>query len=229
MTKTSQHSTNTVGSDTPPPGIPRPRRRARFVLAGTNPALVCVRDFVVCANGSTRPVCAAIPTRVVESLLPAEIRATTTACILYLPPGWATELPALLASTLEVWNLPSLDLLQNVTCVVLTGPRRAIALDALQLPISGALDDDGFERFVIIFVCGTLVHVVAYDLDDNFIAGLEGACGCAGRNFRPHVVYSEEELKRARIVAAENPYLEAGPTRATMLQYRGLDANPANL
>lgn len=193
------------------------------MLAGTNPALVCVRDFVACANGATRPVCAPIPTPVVASLLPPQLQAIATVCMLYLPPTWSTELPALLASELYVCNLPSPDLLANVTSVVLTGPRHAIALDALQLPISGALDDDGFERFVIIFVCGKFVHVVAYDLDDSFIAGLEGACGSGGRNYRPYVVYSNEELERACVAAAENPDFEEGPTRATMLTYRALD------
>ena len=214
--------TESKARDISPSGIPRPHRHARYLLTATSPALVCVRDFVECANGATRPVCAPIPTPVVASLLPPELRATATACLLYLPRAWAFELPALLASELFVCNLHSPDLLQSVTSVVLTGPRRALALDAIQLPISGALDDNGFERFVIIVVCGTFVHVLAYDLDDTFVVGLQAACACAGRNFRPYVVYTDEELERARIAAAANPDFEEGPARATMLTYRAL-------
>lgn len=229
MTTTNQATTDTDHSDLSLGGA-RPHLRARFRLGDPNAALLPVRYVAGCSTTSaTHPTCVSIAASHVASLLPSRLPTLAKACILHLPCIWSTELPALIASSLQICNIISEDLLESVPSVVIAGPRRTIALDALQLPIMGELNCDGVEPFAIVWVCGRLVHVVEYELDETFGAVLQCACIGGGENYRPYIHYSDDELDAARVAAAAKPHDETGFTKARMLVYRGPGEHPSTL
>lgn len=204
----------------------RPQLRARLRLSDPNPALRLVRRVANFSMHATDPTCVSARASHIAPLLPSGLPATAKTCILHLPRPWATELPALLASTLDISNIISGDLLENVTSVLIAGPRRTIALNAVQLPIMCELNHDGVEQFVIAWACGRFVHVIEYELDETFCGELQAACSCGGENYRPYTHYSDEELEAARVAAAANPPYNSGFAAAQMLVYRGPDENP---
>lgn len=216
-TPITESEASDVSSVGPPP---RPRVLARHRLGDATPSLGLVRHVAARLRPAPCPVCVVIPTEFVALVLPLKLRTMLEVSILCLPRTWAPELPALLASELSVWKLRSPDLLRIFTSAVITGPRRAIALDALRLPVTSGPDAEGIEHFVVIIVCGGFAHVVEYDLNDAFIAELQEGYAGVGRNVRPYV-YSNDEFARACMAAVASPHQEVVPTRATMLHYCG--------
>lgn len=214
--------TEPTASDVSPVGPPpRPRVLARHRLGDATPSLGLIRRIAARLRPVPCPVCVVIPSEFVALVLPPKLRTTVEVNILCLPKTWAPELPALLASALSVRNLRWLDLPHDVTSIVITGPRRGIALDAMRLPITGGLDAEGIELFVVIVVCGGFAHVVEYKLDNVFIAALEEACAAAARNYRPYATCADADFECVHTVAPAKPDLEAGPTRAMTLDYCG--------
>lgn len=66
-------------------------------------------------------------------------------------------------------------------------------------------DWDG-EKYVprwqpVFMLAGDIMALGGFWVDDNLLAGLQGAGICSGPNYNPYVIYSEQEIERAREIA----------------------------
>lgn len=127
-----------------------------------------------------------------------------------------SEVPMLARSHFVDYNDHSPDLLDNRTYLEFRGEhvRVRVREDSLRSFIDL---DSGEPIFDVVYVCGPLVFVGTHrpstEQADAMVAGLQGCGICAGLNYKPYRIWTEEQLEAAAQRRYDPPHglIEAKP------------------
>jgi hypothetical protein len=137
----------------------------------------------------------------------------------FLQQSLLAEVPALARSHFTEYNEHSDDLLENWTFLDFRGEHVRLRVYSDSLDGFFGIPDQGEPAFDMVYVCGPLVFVASHrptpEQADIMLCSLQGCGICSGVNYRPHAIWSEEELESA--VGAQraplNGVITAAPCR----------------
>lgn len=119
----------------------------------------------------------------------------------FLQESLLCELPSLAKSHFDDYNEHTDDLLENHTFLDFGGEHVRLRIYADSLDGFVNIPESGEPAFDVVFVCGPLVFIASHrpspEQADNMISGLQGCGICSGVNYKPYVIWSDEELQAA--------------------------------
>lgn len=124
--------------------------------------------------------------------------------VIRLPEEFAADAPLLRKSKPSPVNISSIDLLQNKTYLVWPGHSCHLLFEATGVDWSIAKATQTL-RLVVIFVTPSRLLLSTFRMDDEFMTQLWACSMCAGSNYSPHNVFSDEELAAAKARALAAP------------------------
>ena len=132
-------------------------------------------------------------------LVNQELHASTLFAV-WLPGNWAEELPNYAAvEEPAIWCLKTPDLLHNHRCLRFPGRHRQLNFPSGYLACP--LDENNNFFILFLFIGDNEASLIAFQADESFGCGLQGAGISTGENYRPFREFSEEELAAAKLEA----------------------------
>jgi hypothetical protein len=129
---------------------------------------------------------------------PADLGVDAELLLLVLPDKLAPLLSDLATKTFDIANDISADLLTSTTLLTLSSERTSVEVNGWTCKLNPSVQSG---KFYVALVAAERFALVCHDLGaqdmDAFLGGWQGACASSGPNYRPHRIWSQDQLDAA--------------------------------
>jgi hypothetical protein len=141
------------------------------------------------------PVVAQISQGDLPALFPDRIRHNSPVVIIGLPDWMENDLEALAASSLDIINQISDDLMMSETCLIATGLEHELHLETGKM--MHTFQHIGMGGLHLLFICGSHLWIVQHQFDSDWHNAIAAAMMGAGFNYCPYSVFSSAQIAAA--------------------------------